>query len=56
MLADVAYSHDVSEPVWRADFLLQNRRSALSTPGQLLTPGLVIWLRRTYGVTGDTGL
>jgi hypothetical protein len=40
---------------WRADFLLQNRRSALSTPGQLLTPGLVIWLRRTYGVTGDTG-
>lgn len=41
---------------WRAEFLLQNRRSATSNPGQLLTPGITIWLRRTYGVTGDAGL
>ena len=41
---------------WRAEFFLQNRKSALSTPSQLLTPGIAIWLRRTYGVTGDAGL
>lgn len=41
---------------WRATFLLANRRSALSSTGQILTPGIVLWLRMRFDVGGDTAL
>jgi len=40
----------------RAKFLLENRRGPVSTAGQYLSPGLVIWLERSYGVVGHADL
>jgi hypothetical protein len=41
---------------WRAKFLLDNRRGPISTAAQYLSPGLAIWLARTYDVVGHINL